>query len=86
MNQLAQRLAIDKLHRDEMHAFSFANLIDVSDVRMIQRGRGLRLLNEAPHSIGVSREIRRQNFERDIAIELVVARAKHFAHSARADL
>ena len=37
---LAQSNAVDKLHRDEVHAFALADFVDVRDVRMIERGRG----------------------------------------------
>ena len=38
---------------------SATNLVDVRDVWMIQRGRGFRFLNKAPHEIGICSEIRR---------------------------
>src|SRR5436309_15520286 len=53
MNELTQRKAINELHRDEVHAFVLTNFVDVRDVRMIQRGGGLRLLSETPHPIFV---------------------------------
>jgi len=35
-------LAIYEFHRDEVRATALAYFVDVSDVRMIERGRGLR--------------------------------------------
>ena len=34
MYLLAQRFTLDEFHRDEIHAFSLANLVDVRDVRV----------------------------------------------------
>ena len=62
MNYFAQRLAIDEFHRDEVHAIVLANLVDVRNVRMIQSGRGRRLLFEATHSIPICADFRRQDF------------------------
>ena len=68
MNLLAQRDAVDKLHRDEVHAIVLADLIDVRDVRMIERGRGLRLLNEAAHAILIGGNFGGKNLQRDLAM------------------
>src|SRR5438876_7197965 len=53
MNLVAQRHSIDKLHRDETRAFVFTNLMNGRDVRVIERGCGLRFLLEPPHAIFV---------------------------------
>ena len=39
MNLLAQRDSFDVLHGDEVHTIALTNLVDVGDVRMIERGR-----------------------------------------------
>ena len=82
----SQRLAIDKLHRNEMLPINFINLINVSDVRMIERCGRLCFLHKAPHAIFISDNVSGQNFQRHFAIELRVLREIHFPHSARADL
>src|SRR3989441_10215437 len=82
----AQRLAVDELHRDEVRPIALADLIDVSDVRMIERGRGLSLLCESPHPILIRSQLHRQNLQRDFAFEFRVLRQIHLTHSARADL
>ena len=83
---LSQRLAIDKLHRNEVSAFALANLIDVRDVGMIERGCGLRLLNETAHAIFVCSDIAGQNFQHDGAPELQIFGEINLAHSALANL
>ena len=53
---------------------------------MIERGEHLRFACEPREPVGVAGERVGQDLERDIAIELRVARAIHLAHPARADL
>ncbi len=60
--------------------------VDVRDVRMIQRGEGLRFALEAREPVGVARERLGQDLDRDVAIELRVARPIDLAHAAFADL
>ena len=52
---------------------------------MRERGDRLRLPLEAPRNSGVGGERRRQNLDRDVAIEPRVARPVDFAHPARAE-
>ena len=53
---------------------------------MVQRGEHLGFALEARQAFGIERELLRQNLDRDVAIQLRVARAIHLAHAARADL
>jgi hypothetical protein len=86
MNLLAQGDAIDKLHRDEVHALALANFMDGCDVRMIERGRGLRFLFEAPHPILIGSQISGKNFQGNLAMQPRIFREIHLAHPARANL
>ena len=52
---------------------------------MIERREDLRFALEAREAVGIEGEELGQNLERDVAIELRVARAIDLAHSARAD-
>ena len=45
--------------------------MDGNDVGMIQRGGGLGLLEKAAPALGVGDTFRRQNFDRDKAVEAV---------------
>ena len=51
---------------------------------MIQRRKNLRFAFEPSDAFVILREGRGKNLDRDIAIELRVARAKHLPHPARA--
>ena len=52
---------------------------------MVQRGENLRLALESRETLRIIRERRGQDLDRNVAIELRVARAEHLAHPARAD-
>ncbi len=52
---------------------------------MIQRGQHLRFAFEAGHVLLVVGERRGQHFDRDVAIQLRIARAVDLAHPARAE-
>ena len=56
------------------------------DVRMIQRGEDFRFALKPREPIGVSRERRRQDLDRDLAFQLGVGRPIHLPHPAFADL
>jgi len=52
----------------------------------VRQGRhGLGLTFEAPERCGVPRKRRRQDLDRDVAIELVVARTVDLTHAAFAE-
>jgi hypothetical protein len=59
--------------------------VSVGDVRVVQRGKRLRLAFEAHQPIGIGRERLGQDFQRDVAIELRIARAIHLTHAACAE-
>lgn len=52
---------------------------------MIQRGHGARFLLEAPAAVGVCRELGRQRFDGDIAVEPRVAGPINLAHPSSTD-
>jgi hypothetical protein len=54
-------------------------------VRMIERREDLRLAMKAREPIRIARERGRQNLQRDVAIQLRIARPIHLAHTAGAD-
>ena len=64
----------------------FFEAVDRGDVGMIQRRERLRFAREPREPIGIVRERVRQDLDRDVAIQLRVARAIHLAHAAFADL
>jgi hypothetical protein len=52
---------------------------------MIQRSEGLCFALEARHAFGIARKLFGQNLERDLAIQIRVARPIHFAHPTRTE-
>ena len=75
---MGQILAFDELH-NERAAFK---AVDLRDVRMIQRGEGLRLALEPRKAVAVARESVRQHLNRDVASEPGIPRAVDFTHAA----
>ncbi len=57
--------------------------VDRADMRMIQRGKSLRFTFEASEAVRIGSECLGQDLERDVAIQLRIARAIHLAHAAR---
>ena len=57
----------------------------MGDVRMVQRREGLGFACESSEPFGVTREESRQNFDRDVTIELGVPRAIDLAHATGAN-
>src|SRR6185503_17521629 len=66
-------------------AGGFLDAVDLRDVRMIQRRQQPRLALEPRKAIRIGRETGRQDLDRDVASQLRVARAIHFAHAAHAE-
>ncbi len=74
VNLLAQRVAIDEFHDNKIHPICFANFVDVRDVRMVERGGGLRFPNETFHPIAIRSYFCWQDLQRHFAIEFGVVR------------
>ena len=77
-----ERWTFDQFEHERLHAVRFLEAIDCRDVGMIERGEHLRFTLEPRHALGIVREGARQDLQRDVAIELRVAGAEHFAHPA----
>src|SRR4051794_39662398 len=84
-DQLIQRAAGHKLHRNEIGAIHLADLIDRDNPRVVQSRRGAGLLNESAATISVSNFLGAQQLQRHVAIELGVPSAIHDTHSAFPD-
>ena len=52
---------------------------------MVERGKQARFPREAGAALGIGREVRRQDLDRDVTTELAVARATDLAHAAGAE-
>ena len=53
-------------------------------VGMTQRRGGLGFLDESRQTIRVLREFRKQDLQRDLAVQARILREEHLAHAARA--
>ena len=80
-NALRQVLALDEFHHQRTDTVGFFETVDLRDVGMIQRGEGLGFAREPCEPFGVARERVRQDFDRDVAIQLRIARPIHLAHT-----
>lgn len=59
-----------------------ADVVDVTDVRVIQGGEGLGLALEPLLQFGIGRDVLRQNFDRDSAVEAGIVGLIDLAHAA----
>ena len=80
----ASVVALDQFEHERVGLAAVLEPVDRPDVRMIQRREHLRFALEAGEAIGIARERVRQDLQRDLAIQLRVARAIDLAHAAGA--
>ena len=78
-------LTVDVLHRDEVMAVDFTDVVDTADVRMRYLPGVAHFGVKALEKACVPREARRQELERDGLSELEILSAIHLAHSAAAE-
>ena len=82
---VAQRLAGEELRDRVDDAVVRAEVVDAEEIRVRERGDGLRLALEAREGGGVRREALGKDLDRDVAVEFRVARAVDLSHPARAE-
>ena len=82
---LGQSFSFEKLHHQIVGAILRANVVELADVRMVQRRNRPRLALHALFQLRRRRKMRGENFDRDRAVEARVAGAIHFSHAARAE-
>ena len=90
LQALREVLALDELHGDEVHRGAVGEgrgfeTVEVSDVRVIERGEEPGLALEAREPLGIGGEGLGQELDRHVAAELRVGGAIDLAHPARAD-
>ena len=81
-----QRLALQKLHRQEVHVFQLVQPVDRRDVRVVERGQQPRLALEPRQPLGVGAEGVGQDLDRDLAVERRIHGLPDHAHGSAADL
>ena len=77
--------AFEHLHGDEELSLVLADLVDLTDVGVVDAGRRARLAPESPPR-GVRFADRRHHLQRDGPLEALVARRIHHTHAAFAEL
>ena len=82
---VGKSLAFQVLHDQEVGACGriVPNIVQHADMRMLQRRDGARLALETLFQLRAGSQARRQNLDRDCAVESGIPRPIHFAHSAR---
>ena len=80
----ASVVALDQFQDERVRLAAVLEPVDRADVRMVQRGEHLRFALEAREAIRIARERVGQDLQRDVAIQLRIARAIHLAHAAGA--
>jgi hypothetical protein len=84
-NHLGQGLGLDVLHHDAVRAIAFGNVVNLHDIRMVQRRRSARFPSEAAFAVWIARLGSRKNFDCNEPIEARVAGFPNFAHASSAD-
>src|SRR5215470_226149 len=82
MNQRAQVMALDVFHGDELHAITFAEVVDADNVSMRNALREPQFLLEALDDGPMPGEVRANYFESDEAIEFQIASLVDGPHAA----
>ena len=75
-------LTIQKLHRYKCLRILLANVVNGTDVGMIQGGRGLCLATEAAEGLRIARDFVRQELQGDKTVQARVLGLVHHAHAA----
>ena len=85
MQIISQRFSIDEFSGEEGQTIHFAKLKHRENVRLVQRRCDFRFLQKALHASLVLRDVGREHFQCNGAIESRVAREVNFAHAARTE-
>ena len=82
---IRQRVALDQFEDERVSLTAVLEPINRPNVRVVERGQHLRLALETGDAIRITCEGFRQDLQRDLAIQLGIARAIHLAHAARSE-
>src|SRR5262249_17923057 len=80
-----ERVAFDELEDKQARLSNLLESMNRGDVRMVQRREHLRFASESREPFRIEGERGGQDLDRDLALQLRVARAVHFAHPTRAE-
>src|SRR6516162_4727296 len=79
---LVEVLAVDEFEHEELRAVGFIETVDRTNVRVIEGGEDVCFATEAGDTLGIAREARGQDLQRDVTSELDIFRAIHLPHAA----
>src|SRR6202041_55748 len=71
-----KRFAVEKLHNQEIGAVLRADIVEMADVRMIQRGKGTGFTHETLLEFGIGREMSEENLDGNRPIKARVLRGR----------
>src|SRR5262245_15814317 len=82
LNALSESLAFDQLEHEKSCTFRFLEIVDRSDIGVVQGCENFGLSLKPAHPICVARELIGQDFDRNVALQFRIARTIHLTHSA----
>ena len=82
---IREGVPLDELENERVGVAAVLKAVDRADVRMVERSEHLRLALEPRETIRILCERVREDLQRDLAVQLRIARAIHLAHAAGAD-
>jgi hypothetical protein len=83
---LREVLALDQFHHERGDAMALLEPVDTGNMRMVQRREQFRFALEPREPIGIRRQRRWQDLDRDLTFQPGVGGAIHLPHAALADL
>ena len=83
--KLAQVHAVHKFHEQVIKSARLPEVVNGDDVRMVQRRERLRLAREAFGELRVAHALRREEFQRDEAVQGFLPRLIDHAHAAASE-
>ena len=83
LDRLVERRPSDELHDHEVRAVLGTNVVDHTDIWMLQRADGLGFLRKPRPHVRVRTQVSGKNLDRDFSLEPRVARPIHLSHPAR---
>jgi len=86
LDPIAQCLAVHEAHHEEHEVAACLDEVNRHDIGMREAGGGPRLLQEALPLVGARREVRREQFDRDRAVERHITGEQHDPHTASPEL
>jgi hypothetical protein len=81
-----ERLALEQLHHDERVVLGLPDIVDLDDARVLDRGRGARLVEEPLEQLLVARDLGQQHLHRGAPAEHLVHDLVHHTHAASPQL